>query len=240
MKEKDIRTAAVIGAEGLDTLARTHVAVFGVGGVGGYTVEALARCGVGTLTLVDADSIATSNINRQIIATESSVGMAKTQAFAKRIADISPDIKVICRDVFFCEQTAAQFDFSEYDYVVDAIDTVASKVLLAKLCMGACTPIISSMGTGGKLSPLSLKVTDIYKTAVCPLARAMRAALKKEGIKKLKAVWSDEPPIAEKFDTGGQINIAGHKSVGSAVFVPAAAGIIIASEVVRDILAVNK
>lgn len=237
MKEKDIRTAAVIGEAGIDALAHAHVAVFGVGGVGGYTVEALARCGVGTLTLVDADSVAASNINRQIIATESTVGMAKTLAFAKRIADISPDIRVICRDVFFCDKTAAEFDFRDYDYVVDAIDTVASKVLLAKLCMGACTPIISSMGTGGKLSPLSLKVTDIYKTSVCPLARAMRTALKKEGIKKLKCVWSDEPQIAEKYDTDGQINVAGHRSVGSAVFVPAAAGIVIASEVVRDILA---
>lgn len=236
MTEKDVRTAAVIGEGGVDKLAGCHVAVFGCGGVGGYAIEALVRSGVGAITLVDADAVSESNINRQIIATYATVGRRKVDLFRERIAEINPACKVTALDVFFDESSSESFDFGEYDYVVDAIDTVASKVLLAVLCERAGTPLIASMGTGGKLSPMNLKVADIYKTSVCPLARAMRTQLKKAGVKRLKTVYSDELPIASKYDTGAMINLIGHRAPGSAVFVVASAGILIASEVVKDLI----
>ena len=226
------RTALLLGQDGVEKLKKARVAVFGVGGVGGYVVEALARSGVGTLDLIDNDVVSLSNINRQIIALHSTIGRLKTEVAAERARDINPDIVIHTYNVFYLPETAAQFDFSAYDYVVDAIDTVSGKIALAGQAKAANVPIISAMGAGNKLDPTAFEVTDISKTTVCPLARVMRRELKKRGIERLKVVYSKEEPLPAKTtdeETGKPIP-------GSVSFVPSVAGLIIAGEVIKDLI----
>ena len=230
------RTEMLLGKENVEKLKQKKVIVFGVGGVGGYVCEALARTGVGEIHLVDNDTVSLSNINRQIIALHSTVGKSKTEVMKERIYDINPAIKVEAINVFFTPQTASAFDFSKYDYVVDAIDTVTGKIQLAVMCQEAETPIISSMGTGNKLDPCAFKVKDIYKTSMCPLARAMRTELRRRGVKKLKAVYSEEEPISREIV--GEEN--GRHPPASCAFVPSVAGMIIASEVIKDLIREEK
>lgn len=224
------RTEALIGKEALDKLALKKVIVFGIGGVGGHACEALARCGLSTLDLVDGDVVSVSNINRQIVALRSTVGKYKAEVMKERIADISEKTQVKAYNVFFSEETKHLIDLSKYDYIVDAIDTVSSKLLLIEMAKELNVPIISSMGAGNKLNPCAFKVADIYKTSVCPLARAMRTELKKRGIKSLKVVFSDEPPY-----TSGTLE-NGKRVPSSISFVPSTAGLVIASEVVKDLI----
>ena len=241
------RTQLILGSEAMDKLANARVAVFGVGGVGGFTVEALARSGVGEIDLIDSDKVCISNINRQIIATFNTIDRYKVDVAAERIATINPKAKVNTYKIFFTPETSTEFDFSRYDYVVDAIDTVSGKIELIMKATEAETPIISSMGAGNKLDPTAFEVTDIYKTSVCPLARIMRSELKKRGIKKLKVVYSKEKPI--KSVNNYQINnIADSDNLdifsnrkqtpGSIAFVPSVVGLIIAGEVIKDIIGI--
>lgn len=242
------RTQLLLGAESMDRLRQARVAVFGVGGVGGYTVEALARSGVGTLDIIDDDRICLTNINRQLLATRKSVGQYKVDAAERRILEINPDAKVHAYKTFYTPQTAELFDFSQYDYVVDAIDTVTGKLELIKQAQSAAVPIISCMGAGNKLNPAALEVADIYETSVCPLARVMRRELRKRGIKRLKVVYSKETPITPVEDMavscrancvcppGTARKCTQRRQIpGSTAFVPAAAGLIIAGEVVKDL-----
>ena len=237
MEERFLRTASIIGADGQQRLKGCHVIVFGVGGVGGYTVEALARAGVGALTLVDSDVISVSNINRQIIATHSSVGKPKVLAFAERIKDINPDCRVTVRQEFFLPESADTYNFKDYDYIVDAIDTVSAKLALAEIAEREGVRIISSMGAGNKLNPLAFEVADIYKTSVCPLARAMRTQLKKRGVKSLKVVYSKEEALP-RHPSVEHLFKEGEKAPGSISFVPSAVGLIIAGEVIRELASV--
>ncbi len=233
------RTELLLGKEAMAKLAASRVAVFGIGGVGGYTVEALARSGVGTLDLIDNDKVCLTNINRQIIATRKTIGQYKVDAAADRIREINPDAKVNVHRTFYMPETADQFDFSEYDYIVDAIDTVTGKIALVAGAEAAGTPIISSMGAGNKMDPTAFEVTDIYKTSVCPLARVMRCELKRRGIKKLKVVYSKEPPLTPIDDTDVRLegSSAGRRQVpGSNAFVPSVVGLIIAGEVIKDLV----
>ncbi len=226
------RTALLIGEEGVEKLKKSRVAVFGIGGVGGYAVEALARSGVGSLELIDKDTVSVSNINRQIIALHSTVGRYKTEAAAERARDINPDIAITVRNTFYLPETASEFDFSSYDYIVDSIDTVSGKIALIEQAKRAGTPIISSMGAGNKLDPTAFEVADISKTSVCPLARVMRRELKKRGIEHVKVVYSKEEPLpseAKDEETGKPIP-------ASIAFVPSVVGLIIASEVIKDII----
>ncbi len=229
------RTEMLIGEEALIKLKNSCVAVFGVGGVGGYTVEALARSGVGTIHLIDNDTVALTNLNRQIIATHKTIGMPKTFAAKDRILSINPECKVFTYNVFYTPETADTFDFSEFDYVVDAIDTVTGKIGLVMQAQAANVSIISSMGTGNKMDPTKFQVADIYKTSVCPLAKVMRHELKKRGIKKLKVVYSEELPKLPK--TPSEESVAHRRSVpASNSFVPPVAGLIIAGEVIKDLI----
>lgn len=228
------RTELLLGSGAYETLSSKRVAVFGVGGVGGYTVEALARAGVGTLDLIDSDCVCLSNINRQIIATRKTLGMLKVDAAAERCRNINPDIKVNTYPVFFLPENAEDFDFSKYDYVVDAVDTVSAKIGIAQKAKELGVPAISSMGAGNKLHPELFEVADIYATSVCPLARVMRRELKKRGINSLKVVYSKEPPA----ETNAPVE-NGKKIPGSVSFVPSAAGLIIAGEVIKDLLGIN-
>ena len=230
LKEQHARTAMLIGDEGVARLARAHVAVCGVGGVGGFVVEALARAGVGELSLFDNDVVSVSNINRQIIATHSTVGQKKTEAAAARVRDIDPDITVHCHNVFYLPENADQFDLSRYDYIVDAIDTVAAKMELIRRARAAGVPIICSMGTGNKLDPTAFRVARIEKTDTCPLARTVRNLCKKEGIRGVKVVYSAEQPQGATLSDGH-----GRHAPGSISFVPAAAGLCLAGEVIREI-----
>ena len=234
MENRFSRTEMLIGMENFRKLRHARVAVFGVGGVGGYVVEALARSGVGTLDLIDRDIVSISNINRQIIALSSTVGQYKTEVAKARVKDINPDINVNIYNIFYTTETADTFDFSQYDYVVDAIDTVSGKIQLVMQADKNNTPIISSMGAGNKLNPTLFEVADIYKTSVCPLARVMRNELKKRGIKKLKVVYSKEPPIEPQIKEYNEIT----KKItpASIAFVPSAVGLIIAGEVIKDII----
>lgn len=225
----------MFGKEGIEKLNHSRVAVFGIGGVGGYTVEALARTGIGTIYLIDNDTVSLTNINRQIIATHKTIGMLKTDAAKQRIMEINPLCTVNCKSTFFTPDTAIDFDFSQYDYVVDAIDTVSGKIELAVQCAKAGTPLISSMGAGNKLDPTRFEVTDIYKTSVCPLAKVMRRELKARGIKRLKVVYSKEEPIKPIEDSGEAV--AGRRAIPSSnAFVPSVVGLIIAGEVIKDLL----
>lgn len=226
------RTALLIGEEGLKKLKKSRVAVFGVGGVGGYVVEALARSGVGAIDLIDKDVVSVSNINRQIIALHSTVGMLKTEAAANRAKDINPELVVRTHNVFYLPETAQDFDFTAYDYVVDAIDTVSGKIALVEQAKQSGTPIISSMGAGNKLNPTAFEVADITKTSVCPLARVMRRELKKRGVEHLKVVYSKEEPLPSPL-----VDEESGKAIpGSIAFVPSVVGLIIASEVIKDLI----
>lgn len=227
MDERFSRSARLLGEEALAVLARSRVAVFGLGGVGGYVVEALARSGVGTLHLVDSDTVALSNLNRQILATEETLGQYKTDVAAARVHSIHPAATVVCHRCFFLPETAASFDFSEYDYVVDAIDTVSGKLALAEKAHEAGVPLIAAMGAGNKLDPTAFRVADITKTTGCPLARVMRRELRRRGIPHLKVVYSPEPPHSPSD---------GDRTPGSVAFVPPVMGLILAGEVVKDLI----
>ena len=219
------RTEAVVGSESIAKLNKAKVIVFGVGGVGGYIVEALGRSGIGTIGLVDSDVVEESNINRQLVATNSTIGQTKTSIAKKRLEDINPEVKVDEYPFLYLPDTADRIDLSQYDYVVDAVDNVTAKLMLVEKCKELNIPIICSMGTGNKLDPSRFEVSDIYKTSVCPLAKIMRYECKKRGIKKLKVVYSKEEPVK-----------TGSRTPGSMPFVPGAAGLIIAGEVVKDII----
>ena len=265
MKKQFERTARLIGTEGVECLQQAHVLLFGVGGVGGYVAEALARSGVGAFTLVDNDTVAESNLNRQIIATYDTIGREKTEVMKERILSINPEAKVEVRNCFFLPECADSFDFSQYSYIVDAVDTITAKIEIIMRAKAVGVPVISSMGTGNKLNPAGLMVADLKQTSVCPLAKVMRRELKKRGIEHVKVVYSKEEaltPIEEndvmlqqsekkelftqnvelaqeelKEKVEEQVEPVRRKAVpGSLMFVPAAAGILIASEVVKDLL----
>jgi len=235
MQEQFFRTGMLLGETAIARLGRARVAVFGLGGVGGYAVEALARSGIGQLDLIDHDTVSVSNLNRQILALHSTLGMPKVEAARNRILDINPACTVRVYQTFYTPQTAEQFDFTQYDYIVDAIDTVTGKLCLVQQAYAADTPIISAMGTGNKLDASALRVADIAKTSMCPLARVMRRELGKRGIKHLTVVYSQEEPISP---TGGEAEAreAGKRQIpGSFPTVPGAAGLILAGEVIRSL-----
>lgn len=242
------RTELLLGKDAMEKLYNSRVAVFGIGGVGGYVVEALVRSGVGAIDLIDDDKVCITNLNRQIIATRSTVGKYKVDVAEERILDINPDCKVTKFRMFYTPQTSSEIDFSVYDYVVDAIDTVVGKIELVMKCNEVNVPIISSMGAGNKLHPEMFEVADIYKTSVCPLAKVMRQELKKRRIKHLKVVYSKEIPVKPKEDTeisckthcvcppGTERKCTAKRQIpGSNAFVPSAVGLIIAAEIIRDL-----
>ena len=238
MQNQFSRTEIILGKDGIDCLKKSRVAVFGIGGVGGYVVEALARSGVGALDLIDNDEVSLTNINRQIIALHSTVGRPKVDVMKERILDINPECNVRIFQCFYLPETKNLFDFTEYNYVVDAVDTVTAKIQLIVQAKEAGVPIISSMGAGNKLNPASFEVADISQTSVCPLARVMRQECKKRGIKDVKVVYSKEKPVESKL-TAEEKKSAEQKgnglAPGSCAFVPSVAGLIIASEVVKDL-----
>ena len=219
------RTALMLGADAVERLKGAKVMIIGIGGVGGHALEAIVRAGVGTVGVVDGDKVAKSNLNRQLLATVKTIGMAKTEAARERVADIAPNCRLITHDLFVTPENVSTLNLAEYDYVIDAIDTVTSKIAIIKEAKRCGVPIISSMGTGNKLDPTRFRISDIEKTNTDPLARAVRGMLKKEGIKKVKVLWSDEPPIS-----------VGKRTPGSVSFVPSVAGIIIASCVIKDLI----
>ena len=244
------RTELLLGKEAMEILAASRVAVFGIGGVGGYVCEALCRSGIGAFDLIDDDRVCLTNLNRQIIATQKTLGRHKTEVMRERILEINPQADVRVHTCFFLPENAAEFEFAAYDYVVDAVDTVSAKLELAVRCKETNTPIISCMGAGNKLDPTAFRVADIYETCVDPLARVMRRELKKRGIEKLKVVYSQEQPIHPTEDllfcdgtfTGDSSDKTGHDTVrrsipGSTAFVPSVAGLILAGEVIRDLTA---
>lgn len=237
MLDQFSRTELLLGREGIERLARSRVAVFGLGGVGGYTVEALVRSGVGTLDLIDSDRVSLTNLNRQILATRRTLGQYKADAARERVLEINPEAVVHTWKQFFGPDTAGVFDFSQYDYVVDAIDTVTGKLLLIQAALAAGTRVISCMGAGNKLDPTAFRVADIYETSVCPLARVMRKELKRRGIRKLKVVYSQEPPRNPEGELYQQSleGEARRQVPGSVAFVPAVAGLLLAGEVVKDL-----
>ncbi|MCU6761788.1 Molybdopterin-synthase adenylyltransferase [uncultured Roseburia sp.] len=233
MKQEFSRTALLLGEEGVHKLSRARVAVFGVGGVGGYAAEALARSGIGALDLIDKDVVSLSNINRQIIALHSTVGRYKVDVMKERILDINPDAQVNSYPCFYLPETAEEFSFNQYDYVVDAVDTVSAKIALVMQAKEAGVPIISCMGAGNKMDPSRFETADIFETEICPLARVMRRELRKRGIEKLKVVYSREAaavPIHAQCDSQ-----SGKTVPGSLAFVPSAAGLILAGEVIREL-----
>lgn len=223
MENRFSRTEALLGEQAMEKLKKARVAVFGIGGVGGHVVEALVRSGVGAVDIVDSDKVCLSNLNRQIIATESSIGKYKVDVMKERILDINPEAVVNVHKCFYLPETKDEFDFSQYSYVVDAVDTVTAKIQLVMEAAEAGVPIISSMGAGNKLDPTAFQVADIYKTSVCPLAKVMRRELKKRGIKKLKVVYSREQPVVK------------NAVPASVAFVPSVVGLIIAGEVIKDL-----
>ena len=238
------RTELIFGKEAMEKLGNSRVAVFGIGGVGGYAVEALARSGVGTLDIIDNDKVSLTNLNRQIIALHSTIGQYKVDIAKERIHDICPDINVNTHKCFFMPDTADQFDFTEYDYVIDAIDTVTGKLEIIKRAKAAGVPVISAMGAGNKLDPTAFKVADIYETTVCPLARVMRQELRKAEIRNVKVVYSEEKPIhptenmknsCRENDTSTPNSPVRRDIPGSNAFVPSVAGLIIAGEVIKDL-----
>ena len=234
------RTELLFGHEAMEKLHSSRVAVFGVGGVGGYVVEALARSGVGTLDIIDDDKVCLSNLNRQIIATHATLGRYKVDAARERILSINPDCVVYAHKTFYTPETAAQFDFAQYDYVVDAIDTVTGKIALILQAQAAGVPVISCMGAGNKLNAAAFEVADIYATSVCPLARVMRTELRKRGVKQLKVVYSKEKALTPQptTDIGSdvpRVGAARRQTPGSTAYVPAVAGLILAGEVINDL-----
>ncbi|MFW5629884.1 MAG: tRNA threonylcarbamoyladenosine dehydratase [Acetivibrio ethanolgignens] len=233
MREQFERTALLLGEQAVEHLLECRVAVFGIGGVGGFAVEALARAGIGAIDLFDHDRVTLSNLNRQIIATRDTIGRRKVEIMKERILAINPDAKVTANPVFFLPENQDSFDFSVYDYVIDAIDTVSGKLSIITKAKEAEVPVISAMGAGNKLDPTRFKVTDIAKTKVCPLAKVMRRELKKRNIKDVKVVYSEEEP---KFS--GKIGDNGKPVPGSCSFVPSVAGLILAGEVIKDLIKV--
>ena len=242
------RTALLLGEEAIETLSRKKVAIFGLGGVGSWCCEALGRAGVGQLALIDHDTVSESNLNRQLVALHSTIGQPKAAVMAARLRDINPDIKVTEYSLFYMPETADQIDLSGFDCIVDAIDTVTAKLHLIQTAKALGVPIISSMGAGNKLDASAFRVTDIYKTKVCPLAKVMRRELKKRGVKKLKVVYSEEEPIRPLEDTSDNCNVEEtcqenleymaakrRSTAGSVAFVPSVAGLIIAGEVIKDL-----
>jgi len=227
------RTALLLGKASVEKLAEKRVAVFGVGGVGGFVCEGLVRAGIGAIDIVDKDTVALSNLNRQLIALHSTVGKNKVDVLEERLKDINKNLIIKKYKCFFLPETSETFDFREYDYVVDAIDTVTGKIELILKAKEAGVPIISAMGAGNKLDPTAFLVSDIYKTSVCPLARVMRRELKKRGVDKLKVVYSKEEPIKPQFEEGEEV------VPGSVSFVPPALGLIIAGEIVKDLIRVE-
>ena len=225
MNSEFSRTENLIGANALEKLKKCHIAVFGVGGVGGFVVEALARAGVGTIDLIDSDCVDITNLNRQIIALHSTIGKQKVSVMRDRVLDINPNATVNIFPMLFLPENSDRFDFSKYDYVVDAVDNITAKIELVMKCHEAGTPIIASMGTGNKLDPTKFEISDIYKTSVCPLAKVMRYELKKRGVKRLKVLYSKEVPFKTNDRTPASIS-----------FVPSAAGLIIAGQVIKDII----
>lgn len=245
-KEQFSRTERLLGRENMERLSSARVAVFGIGGVGGHAMEALARSGIGALDLVDSDRVCLSNLNRQIIATRSTLGMYKVDAAKERILDINPEAKVTVYRTFFLPENADSFPFEKFDYIVDAIDTVAGKLALAEQAARYHVPVISSMGAGNKMEASALMVSDIFETSVCPLARVMRRELKKRGIHHLKVVYSREIAMTPKTldepagnDSDGGLRKTGRLAPGSNAFVPAAAGLILAGEVIKDLTGVR-
>lgn len=249
MLNKFSRTELLLGQSAMERLSKSRVAVFGVGGVGGYAVEALARSGVGTIDIIDDDKVCLTNINRQIIATTKNIGEYKVDAAKKRILEINPDAVVNTFKIFYTPETSSEFDFTSYDYVIDAIDTVSGKIELAVNASAAAVPVISSMGAGNKLDPTAFEVADIYETSVCPLARVMRYELRKRGISHLKVVYSKEKSLKPKTDSiescktgcvcpaGVQRTCSVKRQIpGSTAFVPSVVGLIIAGEVIKDII----
>lgn len=233
IEERFEREALLLGEEAVNRLASSHVALFGVGGVGSYAAEALARCGVGKITLVDSDVVSRSNINRQLCALESTVGRPKVEVVAQRLRDINPRVDVLCRQEFLLPENAEAFDFSAYDFVIDAIDTVSGKIAIAEATVACGTPMIACMGTGNKLDPTAFRVTDLAKTHGCPLARVMRRELKKRGILHLPVIYSEEAPLSvlspKHPETGKQVP-------ASIAFVPSVAGLIAAGEAVKCLI----
>ena len=236
MENQFSRTERLLGKENMEKLAAARVCIFGIGGVGGYVAEALARSGIGHLELVDNDVVCLSNLNRQIIATHETLGQYKVDVMKERILSINPTAEVTVYKCFYLPETRAQFDFTNYDYVVDAIDTVAGKIALVLQAEESGTPVISSMGAGNKLDPAAFQVADIYQTSVCPLAKVMRRELKKRGVKKLKVVYSKEQPVAVQNDEESLLSSPRRSIPGSIAFVPSVAGLIIAGEVVKDLV----
>lgn len=257
MTKQFSRTARILGENTINTLSAKHVAIFGLGGVGGYVAEALVRSGIGKFDLIDHDKVDITNLNRQIIATHKTVGRDKAEVMRERMLDINPDAEITIYPCFFLPENADTFQFEDYDYVIDAVDTVTAKIELVLRAQAAGAPIISSMGTGNKLNPAMLEVADIYQTSVCPLARVMRRELKKRGVKKLKVVYSREEPMKLAEVDYGKESLKtnyretrillpeneeretppGRRSIpGSTAFVPPAAGLLIASEVVKDLI----
>lgn len=234
MNEFFLRTEMLLGSDAMKRLKNARIAIFGVGGVGGYAVEALARSGVGSLDLIDNDTVCESNLNRQIIALRSTIGKYKTEAAKERISDINPECRVTEHRMFFMPETADEIDFSVFDYVIDAIDTVTGKIEIIMRAKTAGVPVISSMGAGNKLDPTKFEVSDIYSTSVCPLARVMRREMRKRDIDSLKVVYSREEAISPQIS--GITQPSGKPVAGSTAFVPSAAGLIIASEVIKDIV----
>lgn len=236
------RTELLIGQAALEKLQNSRVAIFGIGGVGGYVCEALVRSGVGHFDLIDNDTVSLTNINRQIIALHSTIGKLKVDVMKERMLDINPDVDVSVHPCFYLPETADQFDFSDYDYVVDAIDTVTGKIEIIVQADAHQVPVISSMGAGNKLNPAMMEVSDIYKTSVCPLARVMRRELKKRHIKHCKVVYSKEKAIQpsqaslEKYGADSEENFTKKSIPGSTAFVPSVAGLILASEVIKDLI----
>lgn len=252
MSDQFSRTQLLIGKEGVDALADAKAAVFGIGGVGGYAVEALARSGVGSFVLVDYDTVSLSNLNRQIIATHQTIGRYKVDVMRDRILDINPNAQVEVRKCFYLPENADTFDFSEYSYVIDAVDTVTAKIQIILQAQRCGTPVISSMGAGNKLDPTKFQVADIYKTSMCPLAKVMRHECKKHGIKKLKVVYSTEAPVnpmenerlyeqtTDSLSSNTKSTGTGRRATpGSIAFVPSVAGLILAGEVVRDLVGIT-
>ena len=244
MLDQFSRTELMFGKEAMDKLSASRVAVFGIGGVGGYTVEALVRSGLGAIDLIDNDRFSLTNINRQIYATHKTLGEFKVDVAKDRIAEINPNVNVVTHKIFYTSETANRLDFSKYDYIVDAIDTVAGKLALVKNANNLGVPIISSMGAGNKVDPTAFEVTDIYKTSVCPLAKVMRYELKRRGIKKLKVVYSKEQPLKPVLDTNSEIyadELNNRRQIpASNAFVPSVAGLIIAGEVIKDLIQYQK
>ncbi len=240
MLDQFSRTRLLLGQAGMDQLAAARVAVFGLGGVGGHTAEALARSGIGALDLIDNDVITLTNLNRQLLATHSTLGMPKVEAARIRVLDINPALVVATHQTFYGPETASQFDFTQYDYIVDAIDTMTGKLALVERAQQTGTPIISAMGAGNKLNPTTFEVADIYQTTMCPLARIFRKELRKRGIRGLKVVYSQEPPMTpvgnEEPPAPGSSR---HQTPGSTAFVPPVAGLILAGEVVRALSGVD-